>query len=91
MSNNASISAGAAQATGRGHAASAAVAASLKKRYAAEKRFRAYGILAIAFRIAVLDDFVRHHHRQGHPCLHANEDRARYHALSSGHRSRGHT
>ncbi len=54
MSNNATTAATAANTVQVGQAASAAVSASLKRRYAAEKRFRAYGIAAIVFAVLCL-------------------------------------
>ncbi len=54
MSNNAVTGVAPLDSKEMGRRASAAVSASLKKRYAAEKRFRAYGIAAIAFALLCL-------------------------------------
>ena len=54
MSNNPTPSAGVIDAKEAGRRASEAIAASLKHRYAAEKRFRSYGIAAIVFAMVPL-------------------------------------
>ena len=62
------------------------VAASLKRRYAAERRFRCYGLAAIVFAIACLVVLLFTIIRTADPGVHPDDDPARRHALSAGDR-----